>query len=122
MLNWQVTHRFISIWAVCFSFTGFKIKSELSGVHNLIRRQEKILDYPSSICFLFSTIADSRSADGLCIIYGQCFTNNKMQSAYNKQIGSTDITLFADMLPLIEGVNPDEYDVAIHQLLSKIGV
>jgi len=45
-----------------------------------------------------------------------------MQSAYDKQIGSKDISPFADMLPLIEGVNPDDHDVAIQQLLLKIGV
>jgi len=61
-------------------------------------------------------------SDGLCIIYGQCYPTNKMQSAYDKQIGSKDISPFADMLPLIEGVNPDDHDVAIQQLLLKIGV
>ena len=43
-------------------------------------------------------------------------------SAYDKQIGSKDISPFADMLPLIEGVNPDDHDAAIQQLLSKIGI
>lgn len=72
--------------------------------------------------FSISTIADNKSVDGLCIVYGKCTTNNKLQSAYDRQISPQKITPFADMLPLLAEVNEDDHDIALQQLLSKIGV
>ena len=111
----------------------YVIKAEVDGIERYMILDAKfstlgtvkthqISDLSFKYLFSISTIADNRSADGLCIIYGQCFANNKMQSAYNKQIGPKDIHPFADMLPLIEGVNADDHDTAIQQLLSKIGI
>lgn len=109
------------------------IKAEINGVERYIILDAKfstantvkryyITDLSFKYLFSISSVEENKSVDGLCIVYGQCYPSNKMQSAYDKQIGSKDISPFADMLPLIEGVNPDDHDAAIQQLLSKIGI
>ena len=81
-----------------------------------------IPDLSFKYLFSISSVEKNKMVDGLCIVYGQCYDTNKMQSAYDKQIGTTDISPFMDMIPLIEGVNSDDHDIAIQQLLSKIGI
>lgn len=109
------------------------IKAEINGVERYIILDAKfstantvkryyITDLSFKYLFSISSVEENKSVDGLCIVYGQCYPSNKMQSAYDKQIGSKDISPFTDMLPLIEGVNPDDHDAAIQQLLSKIGI
>ncbi len=109
------------------------IKTEINGVERYIILDAKfstantvkryyITDLSFKYLFSISSVTENKSVDGLCIVYGQCYASNKMQSAYNKQLGSKDISPFADMLPLIEGVNSDDHDAVIQQLLSKIGV
>ena len=109
------------------------IKTEINGVERYIILDAKfstantvkryyISDLSFKYLFSISSIEENKSADGLCIVYGQCYATNKMQSAYDKQIGSKEISPFADMLPLIEGVNPDDHEASIQQLLSKIGI
>lgn len=109
------------------------IKVEINGVEHYLILDAKfsteknvkryyVPDLSFKYLFSISSVEKNKMVDGLCIVYGQCYDTNKMQSAYDKQIGTTDISPFMDMLPLIEGVNSDDHDITIQQLLSKIGI
>ena len=109
------------------------IKAEIDGIERYVILDAKfsseknvkryyISDLSFKYLFSVSAIEKNEMVDGLCIVYGQCNDENKMRSAYDKQIGEKNICPFVEMLPLIEGVNSDSHDFAIQQLLSKIGI
>ncbi|MBQ2445049.1 MAG: hypothetical protein II272_01275, partial [Oscillospiraceae bacterium] len=85
-------------------------------------KREYVADLSFKYLFSVSTVAENRSVDGLCVIYGQCFNDTDTQTVYDKQISTQGITPFADLIPFIEGVNDLNHNSVIQQLLSKIGI
>lgn len=111
----------------------YVIKTEINGRVRYIILDAKFSalstvkkDYISALSFKYlfsvSTVTDNQSVDGLCIVYGQSYETNQMQSVYDKQIGGKEIAPFADMLPFMEGINDNKHDLWLRQLLAKIGI
>lgn len=111
----------------------YVIKADVNGVERYIILDAKFStlatvkkDYVADLSFKYlfsiSTVAENKSVDGLCVVYGQCFDNNTSQTVYDKQIAPREIVPFADMIPFIEGVNDSNQNASIQQVLSKIGI
>ena len=109
----------------------YVIKSEINGVERYIILDAKFStlttvkkDYVADLSFKYlfsiSTMAEHKTVDGLCIVYGQCFENNNLQSVYDKQIAP--INPFAEMIPFMEGINQTSHEISIQRILAKIGV
>lgn len=120
-------------WKNKYYTPDYVIKTEMNGIERYIILDAKfstednvkkyyLAELSFKYLFSISSIAENQPVDGLCIVYGQCDPANKMQSVYDKKIGSKHISPFADMLPLIEGVNADSHDAAMQQILSQLGI
>jgi len=70
--------------------------------------------------FSLSTIKRSDILKGLCIIYGQCDKNEHLESVYDKQMPDSIILPFAEILPMIEGVDTSNQYDKIDALMKKL--
>jgi len=85
-------------------------------------RKDYVADLSFKYLFSISTVQENKPADGLCIIYGQCFDGDHHQSIYDRQTAVDTILPFADTLPFMESFNNDDQKPALQKLLSKIGI
>lgn len=91
--------------------------SSLSTVRN-----NYVSDLSFKYLFSISTVLGNKPADGLCIIYGQCFDGDHLKSVYNRQISVGAISPFAETLPFMELLNSDDQKYELQKLLSKLGL
>lgn len=68
--------------------------------------------------FSVSPIHNYEEISGLCIIYGKCDEDNELQTFYNKQLINNRISPFAELLPMMEGIN-SEHSIEINTVLNK---
>ena len=85
-------------------------------------RKDYVADLSFKYLFSVSTVHENKPADGLSIIYGQCFAGDHYQSIYDRQGNVDAISPFADALPFMELFNNDDQKPALQKLLSRIGL
>lgn len=68
--------------------------------------------------FSISPINENDSVAGLCIFYGQCVSECNLQSVYDRKLKGHKITPFAELHPLVEGINTD---IHFERIMSSLG-
>ena len=89
--------------------------SELASV-----RKYYVKELAFKYLFSVSPVSSKEQVAGLCIIYGKCSDNEKLQSAYNKQVPGNPIRPFAEMLPMIEGIAADRHYEQLDQIFNIV--
>ena len=83
-------------------------------------RKLQIKDLAFKYLFSLSPVDRSDRIVGLCVIYGKCIEGENTKSAYNWEIKGGEIKPFADMLPMLEGVDTESHYTKLDQLFERI--
>lgn len=94
------------------------LDAKFSDINNVKRHYIKDLAF--KYLFSITPIKSNEHISGLCIIYGKCRPEEQLQTAYDEQLDNSDIYPFAEMLPLMEGVDSAGQYLKIDRLLKKL--
>lgn len=94
------------------------IDAKFSSIKTVKRYYVSQLAY--KYLFSLSTALEEEQISGLCIIYGKCDEENRPQTIYNKQLTNTTISPFAELLPMIEGVDNGGFFSNINDVFTKM--
>lgn len=82
------------------------IDAKFSDIQSV--RKFYVKDLAFKYLFSISPIDNKDIISGMCIMYGKCSEEDKMQSAYDKKLPNNDIVPIAELIPLIESISNDE--------------
>lgn len=94
------------------------LDAKFSGIANV--KKYYVKDLAFKYLFSTSTVRDSDSIAGLCILYGKCEKGEQLQSIYNKCLRGQKILPIAELLPFMEESSVSQQYERLDMLFEKI--